>query len=158
MQSDLLARAFGNVHTIVNRISRSWWNETNIDDCAGGPCIALVDAVAVRIHLQRAIEVSAFLHRPFSVVFDAAAPEYSLALVVRGLKFEPCVVGIDRAPGKEVSDLLGANHNINTNRISATNNRLYPVQRRGNRDDFDLAAWGIFRLRLFTDRKRRREV
>ena len=116
MQRDFVAGAFGNVHAEVNRVGRPGRNQMHVHHGPGGPCIALVDAIAVRIHLQRAIEVRAFLHRAFAVVLDASTPEYGLALVVSAFQFEPGIVGVHRAAGKEVSDFLGADHDIHAYR------------------------------------------
>src|SRR5438105_15236289 len=78
----------------------------------------------------------ALLDWPFAVIFDASAPENGLALVVRGLEFEPSVIGIDCAAGKEVSDFLGSNDNIDTHSIAAAQRGAHSIEGRRNRSGF----------------------
>src|SRR5580692_3882917 len=125
---------------------------------ARGPGITFVDAIAMRINLQRAIEVRAFLHRAFAIILDAAAPEYSLALVVRRLQFEPGIVGIYRTTGKEMADFLGADHDIDSDRISAAKGRMHTVQRRRDWKGIEFLTRNSLRLCLFADRKSRRQI
>ena len=89
----------------MHGIGRSRRNQAHVHDGAGRPRVPLVDRVAVRIDLQRAVKVRALLDRTFAVVLDLAAPEDGLALVVDALELQPGVVGIDRAAREEVSDL-----------------------------------------------------
>ena len=102
-------------------------NQTHIHHCTRRPCIPLVNGIAVRVDLQGPVEMCALLYRTVSVVFDHAAPEDRLALVVSALQFEPGIVGVDGAPGEEVSNFLGAYHHIHAHRIAAAQCRMYQV-------------------------------
>ena len=83
VQGDLLAGIFWDAQAVVNRICRPGRNQPHIDHRARGPGVALVDHVAVRIHLQRAVEVCAGFHRAVPAILNAilaviqngAAPE-----------------------------------------------------------------------------------
>ena len=132
MQRDLISGIFRNVKAVVNRIGGARWNQVDINHGARGPGIALVDGVAVRVDLQRAVKVRALFHRAVAIVFDHAAPENGLALVVRSLQFEPGVVGIDGAAGKEVADLFRADNHVNAYGITPADNGLHTAQRRGD--------------------------
>ena len=78
----------------------------HIHDRPRGPRVALVDGVSVRIDLQRTVKVRALFNWTFAIVLNHAAPEDGLSLIVGGFQFEPRVVGIDGAAGKEVSNFL----------------------------------------------------
>src|SRR5579872_2047148 len=158
MKRDSIAGAFRNLHAVVDRISRARRNQMHINHRSRGPRISLVDAVAARIYLQRAVEMRALLHRAFAVVFDASAPEYGLAFVVGSLQFEPGIVGINRATRKEMPDFLGSNHHIHPNRISSTDGWLYAVEGRCDWNDLSVHTRGDLHLRLFADREGRRQI
>jgi hypothetical protein len=113
----------------VHGVSRARRNQPHIYDGARGPGIALVDGIAVCVDLQRTIEMRAFFHRTFAIILDHATPEDCLALVVDALQFKPRVVGVDGAAGEKVSDLLGANDDIDADGIAAAQRRLHAVQR-----------------------------
>ena len=136
VQRDLVAGVFRNRHSVVHSVCRARRDEPHIHDGSRGPGVALVDGIAVRVDLQRAIEVRAFFHRTFAIVLHHAAPEDGLAFVVRALQFEPGVVGIDGAAGEKVSNLLGAYDHIHAHGIAAAQGGLHAVQRSGNRGNF----------------------
>src|SRR2546423_14287697 len=92
------------------------------------------------IDLQRTIKVCPFFYRAFSVVFDHAAPENRLVLVVSGFEFQPGVIRVDGAAGEKVPDLFRSDYNINTDRVSAAQGRLNPIQ--GSRNRRRLSAGG----------------
>src|SRR6185437_2976460 len=73
VQGDLVAGVFGNVQTIVDRIGCPRRNQTDVNDGASRPRVALVDRVAVGIDQERTIEMSAFLNGTLAVVFYLAA-------------------------------------------------------------------------------------
>jgi len=59
-----------------------------------------------------------------------------LALVVDSFQFQPRIVGVDGTAGKEVSDALGANDDIDAHRVTTTNGGLHTIQRRGDWSHF----------------------
>src|SRR5208283_2969605 len=126
-QGDLAARLLGNFHAEVHGVGGAGRAQTHVYDGARGPGVALVDRVAVRVDLQRAVEVRSLFHRTFAVVLDHATPENRLALVVDAFKFEPSVVGIDGAAGKKMPDAFGAHHDIDANGIAATDGGLHAI-------------------------------
>ena len=132
MQRDLVSGIFRNVQAVVNRIGGARWNQVDVNHGARGPGVALVDGIAVAIDLQRAVKVRALFHRTVAVVFDHAAPENGLALLVGSLQFEPGVVGIDGAAGKKVADLFRADNHVDAHGITTADNGLHPAERRGD--------------------------
>src|SRR5438270_3640754 len=105
MQRDIAAGILGDMHAIVHGVRSARRDQADVYNCASGPCIPLVDGIAVRIDLQGAVEMSSLFHGAVSVVFDHAAPEDGLAIVIGALEFEPGVVGVDRPAGEKVSYL-----------------------------------------------------
>ena len=75
----------------------------------------------------------ALLHRTVTVVFDHAAPEDGLSLVVGALEFEPGVVGIDGASGEKVSDFFRADDYVHAPGVAAAQDprpgRKLPLRR-----------------------------
>ena len=136
MKRDLVPGIFRDEHAVVHRVGRAGRNQAHIHDRARRPRVALVDRIAVRIDLQRPVEVRSLLYRTLAVILDHAAPENGLAFVVGALQFEPGIVGIDGPTGEKVSDLLGAHHHIHANRVAAAQGRLHAIQRRGDGRDF----------------------
>jgi hypothetical protein len=128
MKVDFVARILRDEHAVMHGVRRAGRNQSNIDDRARGPCIALVDGIAVRIDLQRTIEVGAFFDGTLATVFDHARPENGLASVVGAFEFQPGIVGIDRAAGKEVADFLGAYDDVHANRIAPAQRRLHFIE------------------------------
>ena len=49
------------------------------------PGVALVDPIAMRVHLQRAIKMRTFFDRATTIVLDHSAPKDRLTFVVRAL-------------------------------------------------------------------------
>src|ERR1700738_3768787 len=92
--------------------------------------------------------------RPFPVSVNHTAPENSLALVVSALEFEPGVVSVDRATGKEVANLFCAHNHIHSNSVASPQRGPYSVQWRGNGCGFDAAGGTNLRLSLFSHSKR----
>ena len=76
--------------------------------------------------------MGALLDRAMAVVLDHAAPENRLPLVVGSLQFQPRVVRIDGAAGKEMSNLLCTYDNIDSHRIATSKRRLHTIQRSRN--------------------------
>ncbi len=81
--------------------------------------------------------MSAFFHGTFAVILNHAAPENCLAFVIHSFEFQPRIVGINRAPWKEMPDPLSSNHDVDTNRIAAADGRTYTIKRRGDGGGFD---------------------
>ncbi len=154
MQRDLVAGVFRNQHAVVHGVGRARRDEPHIHHSARSPGVALVDGIAVGIDLQRAIKVRAFFHRTFAIVLDHAAPENGLAFVVRALQFEPGVVGVDRAAGEKMSDLLGAHDDVHAHGIAAAERGLHQVQGSGDRSNFSAGSGSNFGFRLFAHGKR----
>src|ERR1700682_3643210 len=98
--------------------------------------------------------MSALFHRALAVVLNHAAPEDSLALVIGAFELQPRIVGIDRAPGKEVADLLGPNDHVDTNGFAAPQGRLYFIQWGGHRRNFTVGVCRDLALRFFSYCKR----
>src|SRR5690348_15702005 len=67
---DLIARVLRNLDAEVDSIGSSRRNQSHVYDSAGRPGITLVDRVPVLVDLQRAIEMSALLNRPFAAIVD----------------------------------------------------------------------------------------
>src|SRR6266705_2112465 len=111
----------------------------------------------MRIHLQRAIKMRSLLYWTFPIILDHTTPENGLAFIISALQFEPGVVSIDSPAGKEVPDLLGANHDIHAHCVATPNYRLHAVQGRGHGRHLALSFGAYFRLCFFADRKSRRE-
>ena len=128
-QLDFAACFLGNLHAEVNGVGRARRNQANVHYRARRPGIALVNRIAVRIHLQGTIEVRSLFDRAFAVVIDLAAPENRLALVVDSFEFEPGIVGINRAAGEEVADALSAYHHVYAHGITAPHRRLDTIER-----------------------------
>src|SRR5271165_6130223 len=149
MQRNLVPGIFWNQQAEVHSVSRSRWNQPHIYDRPRCPRVALVDGIAMRVDLQRTIKVRPLLDGAVAVILDHAAPENSLALIVRALQFEPGVVGVYRAAREEVPDFLGAHHHVHAHGIAPPEGGLYTVQR--CRDGSDLStglnrdfAFGLF--------------
>ena len=157
MQRDFVPDALGNAHAVMDRIGGARRDQTHIDHRARGPCIALVDGIAVLIDLQRAIEMRAFFHRTFAVIFDHSTPEDSLILVVRSFEFEPGVVGVYSTAGEEVADFFRAHDNLYAHRVSAAKDRPHAIKRRGNRSRL-AGCGGNLSFCFFTYRKRSRSL
>src|SRR5947199_268151 len=128
-----------------------------IDDRSRRPGVALVNRIAMLVDLKRTIEMRAFFNWTFAVIFDASAPENGLAVVVGGFEFEPCVVGIDGAAGKEVADFLGSNDNIDSHSVTAAQRGAHSIERRRNRSGFGRGG-SNFGFGFFAHRKRRCRV
>src|SRR5208283_1414951 len=139
-QSNLAAGLLRNLHAKVHGVSSAGWNETHIYHGARCPGVALVNRIAVRIHLQRTIEVCAFFNRSLAVVLDHATPENRLAFVVDAFKFEPGVISVNRPSGEEMADAFGAHHDINANGVSATHGSLHTIKRSGNGSSLDIGT------------------
>ena len=135
----------------MHRVGGAGRNQTHVHDGARGPGVALVDRIAVRIDLERAIKVRALIDRAFAVVLHHAAPENRAAFVVVAFQFEPAIEGIDRAAGEEMADALGAHHNIDANCVAAADGGLHAVERRGDGAASALDWAGRdFRFRFFS--------
>src|SRR6267154_1815168 len=98
--------------------------------------------------------MSALFHRAFAVVFHHSAPENGLALVIGAFELQPRIVGIDRAPRKEMADLLRPNDHVDTNGFAAPQGRLYFIQWRGHRRHFTVGVRRDLALRFFSYCKR----
>src|SRR6267143_4537365 len=98
--------------------------------------------------------MSALFHRALAVVFNHSAPEDDLALVIGAFELKPRIVGIDRATGKEMADLLRPNDHVDTNGFAALQGRLYFIQGRGHRRNFTVGVCSDLALRFFSYGKR----
>ena len=87
------------------------------------------------IDLKRPVEVRSFVDRTFAVVRNGAAGKEDAAFIVFGFQFEPDVERVHGASGKEVADLAGSHHNIDTIRFSRCDLRLHAVKRRCQRGE-----------------------
>src|SRR5213079_1955970 len=102
VQCDLASCVLGNVYSIVNSICCARRNYVNVNYCARGPRVAFVNAIAMRIHLQRAIKMRSLLYWTFPIILDHTTPENGLAFIISAPQFEPGVVSIDSPARKEV--------------------------------------------------------
>src|SRR5438552_8934303 len=108
----------------------------------------------MRIHLQRAIKMRSLLYWTFPIILDHTTPESGLVFILSALQFEPGVVSIDSPAGKEVPDLLRANHDIHAHCVATPNHRLHTVQGRGHGRHLALSFGAYFRFCFFAeDRK-----
>src|SRR6202030_4347123 len=98
--------------------------------------------------------MSAVLPRTLAVVFNHSAPENGLAFVIGGFELQPRIVGIDRATGKEMADLLRPNNHVDTNRFAAPQGRLYFIQWCGHRRNFTVGVCSDLALGFFSYGKR----
>src|SRR5882762_8552255 len=73
-----------------------------------------------------------FLDRTLAVILSLSAPEDSLTPVIRSLQLKPGVIGVDRPPWEEVSDLLCSDDDIHAHRIAPTHHRLNTIERPRN--------------------------
>src|SRR5205807_2376227 len=96
----------------MNRVRRAGWNQSYISHGARHPGIALVDAVAMLVELQAAIEMRPLFDRPAPAVFHIAAVEDRPPLVVDRFKLDPHIERINGAAWKEVPDLARADDQI----------------------------------------------
>src|SRR5690349_11467761 len=114
---------------IVHGVRRARRNEMHVNNRARSPSIALVDDMAVRIDLQRAIKMRARLDGTFPVVFDFATPKNGLAFFVGGLEFEPHVKGINGAARKEMANAAGSNDHIDAQIIATPDCSIGAINR-----------------------------
>src|SRR5258707_7107623 len=91
-------------------------DQAHVKHAASLPGISLVDWIAFAVDLERAIEVSAFIHRTSIAIFHTAAPREHLAVGIARLKFQPHIVSIHRARRKEVADLARSHHGVHADR------------------------------------------
>src|SRR5438445_10798348 len=110
--------------------------------------------MSVAVDLEGAVEMGTLLYRALATVFNHPAPENGLTFVVRSLQFEPRVVSVDGAAGKEVADLFRANHDVNTHGVATPHDRLHAVKWRCDRGGFARARRRDLCLRFFTYRER----
>ena len=89
-----------------------------------------------------------------TVVFDHAAPEDGLSLVVGALEFEPGVVGIDGASGEKVSDFFRADDYVHANGVAAAQGRLHAIERSGDGRNFSSSRCVDFAFRFLAHGKR----
>ena len=158
MQRDLVPGILRNVHAIVHGIGRARRNQAHIHHCARRPRVPLVDGIAVRIDLQRAVEVRAFLHRTFAVVFDLATPENRLPFVIRALQFEPGVVRIDGAAGEEMPNFFRAHHYVHAHSVASPHHRLHRFTGAVTGRNLSAASRRPRNLGFFADREGRRQI
>ena len=135
----------------MHRVGGAGRNQTHVHDGARGPGVALVDRIAVRIHLKRAIEVRALFYRAFAIVPNHATPENRLALVVDTFEFEPGIVGVDGASRKEMAYAFGTNYNFDANGVAATDGGLHAVERRSDKSRLNGRTGRDFRFCLLSD-------
>ncbi len=72
LEMDLTGDIGRNFEPVMHGIGSARRNQPHIDERTCGPCIALVDRVAVLIELERTIEVGAGIDRPLAVVLNRA--------------------------------------------------------------------------------------
>src|SRR2546427_10517417 len=106
----------------------------------------------MRIHLQRAIKMRSLLYWTFPIILDHTTPENGLAFIISALQFEPGVVIIDSPAGKEVPDLLRANHDIDAHCVATPIHRLHAVQGPGHGKHLTLPFGHYFRA-CYLDRR-----
>ncbi len=149
-QGNLAARFLRNFHAEVHCIGGAGRDQPYVHDGARSPGVALVDGIAMGVHLERAVEVRTLFDRALAVILDHAAPEDRLAFVVDTFQLEPGIVGIDGAAGKEMSDSLGTHHDIDANGVAETDGGLHAVQRRGDGSSLGRSAGRDFCFRFFS--------
>ena len=149
MKRDLVAGVFRNRHAVMHSVGRARRDEPHIHHSPRRPSVTLVDGVAVRVDLQRAVEVCTFFDRTLAVALNHAAPEDGLAFVVGAFQFEPGVVGVDSAAGEKVSNFLRAHDYVHAHGVAAAQRRLHVVQRSGDRRDFSASAGSNFGFGFF---------
>src|SRR5260370_35377208 len=91
-------------------------DQAHVKHAASLPGISLVDGIAFAVDLERAIEVSAFIHRAPVAIFHATAPREHAAVGIARLKFQPHIVSIHRARWKEGADLARSHHGTHADR------------------------------------------
>src|SRR5580692_10432321 len=98
----------------MNRVGRTRWNQTYVNDRAGRPSVPLVDRVPVPVNLQRPVEMRAGIHWAFAAIGNAAILKNCLTLVVRCSELDPAIERIYRAARKEMAKLTRADHYVHT--------------------------------------------
>src|SRR5258708_3145066 len=154
VQRDVIGCIFWDMHAVMHSVGGARGYQSHIDHSARSPGIPLVDGIAVGVDLQRAVEVRAFFYRAFAAIFDCAAPENCLPFVVDGFQFKPCVVSVDRATGKKMSDLFCAHDYIHAYSVAATQRRLNTVEGSSDGSNLPTGFGGYFALSFFADGER----
>src|SRR5215475_2453978 len=155
-QVDASAHILRNRHAVVHSVRGARRYQPNISDRTRGPCISLVDRVAIPVELERPVEVGTFFYRSFAIIFHLSAPEDDSAGFVRGLKLKPHVKGVHGTAWKEVSDLTGADDHVDTICLSGPDCRTHSIERSRQWRKLDVAGGGAA-VCFFTDRERRRQ-
>jgi hypothetical protein len=150
-------RILGDLHPVVHDIGGAGRNQTDIQQAARLPRVALVDRIAVAVEHQRTVEVRARIHRSLSVIGHAPAPEHSASRCVLALQFKPDIERIHRAAGEEMTDLPRADHHVELHRIAGTERCARLIQRRGHLADL-AQEHRPGRVRLLADGKRRHRL
>src|SRR5579863_1707666 len=102
----------GDAQAKVNRIRGAWRDEVRVNTGAGGPCVALIDRIAMSINGEGLIKLRAGIDRTRAMVLDHATPEEDLAVIVAGFELKPAVECVHCAAGKEMADRECANHHV----------------------------------------------
>ena len=85
------------------------------------------------IELQTAIQMSARIDRTAIAALERAAVQQHAAAVVLGFELDPDIERVHGSGREEVSDLPGANDDLETNRLSAPNDCIDEIQRSDDR-------------------------
>ena len=117
------------VQAVMNRVGRAGRHEADVRDRSRRPGIALVDRVAVRVELKAAIEMRTRLDRSFPTVSHGAAVQQDTALVVDRFELDPDVEGVHGAAREEMTDLPGADDDLDPDGFSSTDRRRNLVER-----------------------------
>ncbi len=146
-----------NPDAVVRHVRGARRNQPDVEQAARLPRVALVDGIAVRIELIRAIEVRAGSTgpRPSSVTSP-------LQKIVRPsaswpMQLEPDVERVHRAAREEMSDLARAHHDVEPHRRSGRQDRRGAIERRRQFADFTDHDRRVL-LRLFADREARHRL
>ena len=120
----------------MSDVGGSWWDQVDPGRRARGNGVALVDRVAVAIDQARGIEMGPPIDRTAATIFDDARPKYDASVFVGGLEFQPDIIGIDGATGKEVSHVAGADDKINTGLLASSESHVGAIEGGPHRRQF----------------------
>ena len=127
---DAVARVLGDFQPKVGGIRRAGRDEARVHERAGGPGVALVDGIAVRVELERAVKMRAGLDGPLPVVRDFTAPENHAAMLVLSLELDPAIERIHGAAGEKVAKLASAHHHFDAHGLAAPEDCADAAERR----------------------------
>src|ERR1700722_14852828 len=104
----------------------------HVEYAAGLPGIAFVDLIPVAIQLICLVKMRPRLDRTTAAVFHLPAPENYFSSGVGGLKLQPDIERVQRAAGKEMSDLARSDNHVHARRGAGLELRLGLVEGRGD--------------------------